>query len=260
MKSWISDARFFPYLTWKQVEQLPKQTLLVLPTASITQHGPHLPLATDTLIGSHLLGRALDLLPADLPIYALPPICYGKSAENRGFPGNLSVSTATFLAVLRDLGESVRASGLNRIVLLNTHGGNRSLVDAAARDLHAELGLDVYCLFSTSLKLPGVEGAEAAFAYHAGEVETSLLMAATPDLVRPEEYTAKYVKKLDDPRKLVPEFGGATYTWTARELSASGVLGDPSGATPEKGRLWSDLVIRAMADLLLEMYAFTRPT
>jgi creatinine amidohydrolase len=259
MKTWISDARFFPYLTWKQVERLPKDTLLVLPTTSITQHGHHLPLATDTLLGNHLLGRALDLLPPELPIYALPPVCYGKSAENRGFPGNLSVSSSTFLAVLQDIGASVRASGLNRLVFLNTHGGNRSLVDVAARDLHSEHGMDVYCLFGTGLKLPGIEGREAAYGYHAGEVETALLMAATPELVRKEDYTARYVRGLEDPGKLVPEFGSALYTWTAKELSATGVLGDPSGATPEKGREWSELVIKAMADLLLEMYRFQRP-
>jgi creatinine amidohydrolase len=259
MKTWISDARFFPYLTWKQVEQLPKDTLLVLPTASITQHGHHLPLANDTLISNFLLGRALDLLPPELPIYALPPVCYGKSAENRGFPGDLSVSSSTFLAVLRDLGESVRASGLNRIVMLNTHGGNRSLVDVAARDLHSEFDMDVYCLFGTGLKLPGVEGQEAAQGYLAGEVETALLMAATPELVRTGEYTSKYLRRPEDPGKLVPEFGGALYTWKAKELSPTGVLGDPSGATLEKGREWSELVIKAMADLLLEMYHFKRP-
>jgi hypothetical protein len=88
MKTWIPDARNFAYLNWKQVDALPREsTLLVLPTAAIEQHGHHLPLATDTLINNLLLGKALAL-PAELPVYALPPVCYGKSNEHIGFPGN----------------------------------------------------------------------------------------------------------------------------------------------------------------------------
>src|SRR5271155_2772276 len=104
MKTWISDARSFAYLNWKQVDALPRDTaLLVLPTAAIEQHGHHLPLATDTLINNLLLGKALAKLPPEAPVYALPPICYGKSNEHLGFPGTLSVSAATFQAVVRDL-------------------------------------------------------------------------------------------------------------------------------------------------------------
>ena len=127
MKTWIPDARNFAYLTWKQVDALPREsTLLVLPTAAIEQHGHHLPLATDTLINNLLLGKALDLLPGDLPIYALPPVCYGKSNEHIGFPGTLSVSAQTFLSVVRDLGASIAASGFKKVVLYNTHAPSRS--------------------------------------------------------------------------------------------------------------------------------------
>jgi creatinine amidohydrolase len=97
MKSWIPDSRNFAYLTWKQVDALPRdKTLLVLPTAAIEQHGPHLPLATDTLINSILLGAALARLPQETSVYALPAVCYGKSNEHIGFPGTLSVSSTTW--------------------------------------------------------------------------------------------------------------------------------------------------------------------
>ena len=103
MRTWIPDSRNFANLNWKQVDALSRdETLLVLPTAAIEQHGHHLPLATDTLINNLLLGRALALLPPEMPVFALPPICYGKSNEHIGFPGTLSVSSSTFTAVLRD--------------------------------------------------------------------------------------------------------------------------------------------------------------
>src|SRR5580692_1382073 len=112
MKTTIPDSRQFAYLNWKQVDALSRdRTILILPTAAIEQHGPHLPLATDTLINNVVLGRALDLLPADAPVYSLPPVCYGKSNEHLGFPGTLSVSSATFMAVLRDLGASIAVAG-----------------------------------------------------------------------------------------------------------------------------------------------------
>src|SRR5579862_9316711 len=147
MKTWIPDARNFAYLNWKQVDALPREsTLLVLPTAAIEQHGHHLPLATDTLINNLLLGHALQKLPSAEIVYALPPVHYGKSNEHLGFPGTLSVSSSTFMAVLRDLGASLAAAGFRRIAIFNTHGGNSSLVDVMARDLRAEFGLRTFTI------------------------------------------------------------------------------------------------------------------
>src|ERR1700761_1282309 len=170
MKTWISDARNFAYLTWKQVDALPREsTLLILPTAAIEQHGHHLPLATDTLINHLLLGKALEHIPAELPIFALPAVCYGKSNEHLGFPGTLSVSAQTFMAVIRDLGASIAAAGFKRLVLYNTHGGNTSLVDVMARDLRAEFGLRVFSLFgSGGAAFTGLGEQERTYGFHAG--------------------------------------------------------------------------------------------
>ena len=176
MKSWIPDNRNFAYLTWKQVDALPRdKTLLVLPTAAIEQHGPHLPLATDTLINSILLGAALARLSQETSVYALPAVCYGKSNEHIGFPGTLSVSATTFMAMVRDIGASLHESGFKKLVLYNTHGGNASLVDVMARDLRAEFGLQTFALYgSGGIGFEGVSQQEKAFGFHAGEIETAL--------------------------------------------------------------------------------------
>jgi creatinine amidohydrolase len=256
MKSWIPDERFFAYLTWKQVEALPKdRTLLVLPTAAIEQHGHHLPLATDTLINNLLLGRALSLLPAGLPIYALPPVCYGKSNEHIGFPGTMSVSASTLMAVLRDLGASIQAAGLRKIVLFNTHGGNHAVVDMMARDLRAEFGLRVFCLYGGG-PATGLGVQEATYGYHAGEVETALLLAATPELVHPDQYTANYIAQVGAPGSLVPEGGSATFAWLTRDIAPSGVLGDPAPATAENGERWIAQMAAHIAGALQEMLAY----
>jgi len=258
MKTWIPDARNFSYLTWKQVDALPREsTLLVLPTAAIEQHGHHLPLATDTLINNLLLGKALALIPAGLPIYALPPVCYGKSNEHIGFPGTMSVSAQTFLAVVRDLGASIAASGFERVVLYNTHGGNTSLVDVLARDLRAEFGLRTFSLFgSPGAAFEGVSPQERAYGFHAGEIETAYLLHATPSLVDTSAYTSNYIARVEEPEPLKPEGSAANFAWLTRDIAPSGVLGDPSPATAEHGEAWSNEAGARIAEMLVAMYNF----
>jgi creatinine amidohydrolase len=259
VKSWIPDSRNFAYLTWKQVDALPRETtLLILPTAAIEQHGPHLPLATDTLINSILLGAALTRLPAELAVYALPAVCYGKSNEHIGFPGTLSVSASTFMAVIRDLGSSLTASGFKKLVLYNTHGGNSSLVDVMARDLRAEFGLRVFSLFgSAGAAFTGLNDQERAYGFHAGEVETSFLLSAIPDLVHTDQYTVNYIADITKPEVLRPENAPATFAWLTRDIASSGVMGDPHPASEEKGTVWIEEAAGKLAAALSAMAAYT---
>jgi creatinine amidohydrolase len=258
VKTWIPDDRNFAYLTWKQVDALPRETtLLVLPTAAIEQHGHHLPLATDTLINNLLLGRALSRISPELPIYALPPVCYGKSNEHLGFPGTLSVSAQTFLAVVRDIGASVAAGGFKKLVLYNTHGGNTPLVDVLARDLRAEFGLRTFSLFgSPGAAFEGVSQQERTYGFHAGEIETAYLLHAVPELVHTDEYTANYIARVDKPELLRPEGSSANFAWLTRDIAPSGVLGDPSAANAENGERWCDEASVRIAEILVAMYNF----
>lgn len=255
MKTWISDHRIFAYLNWKQVEALPKnETLLILPTAAIEQHGHHLPLATDTLINNLLLGKALERLPKDAPVYALEPLCYGKSNEHLGFPGTLSLSATTFMAVVRDIGASVAASGFSKLALYNTHGGNSSLVDVLARDLRAEFRLRTFALYgSGGVRYEGVSSQERAYGFHAGEIETALLLSAAPDLVDRSAYTVNYIAQLDKPETLLPENAPATFAWLTRDIAPSGVMGDPRPATAENGALWIEQAAERIAQALEAM-------
>lgn len=258
MKTWIPDSRNFTYLTWKQVDALPREsTLLILPTAAIEQHGHHLPLATDTLLNNLLLGKALELIPPDLPIYALPPICYGKSNEHLGYPGTLSVSANTFMSVIRDLGASVSAGGFQKLAFYNSHGGNTSLVDVMARDLRAEFGLRTFTLFGfPGAKFEGVSPQELTYGFHAGEIETAYLLHATPELVHTDKYTSNYIARVDKPELLKPEGSHANFAWLTRDIAPSGVMGDPSPATAENGEKWLKEAAQGIAETLIAMYNF----
>ena len=258
MHTWIPAERTFAYLNWKQVEALPKdKTVLVLPTAAIEQHGHHLPLATDTLIGNLLLGKALAKLGKDVPVYALPNFCYGKSNEHIGFPGTMSLSASTFMAVVRDIGASVAASGFKKLVLYNTHGGNTSLDDVMARDLRSEFGLRVFYLSgSGGAKIEGLSPQERAYGFHAGEYETALLLAATPELVDTTAYTVNYIADIEKPELLLPENGPATFAWLTRDIAPSGVMGDPNPATAENGERWIEVAATKVAAALEAMVAY----
>jgi creatinine amidohydrolase len=260
MKTWIPDARNFAYLNWKQVDALPRDsTLLVLPTAAIEQHGHHLPLATDTLINNLLLGHALTKLAPELPVYALPPVHYGKSNEHLGFPGTLSVSASTFMAVVRDLGASLSAARFQKLVLYNTHGGNTSLIDVLARDLRAEFGLRTFALHgSGGISFEGLSQQERTYGFHAGEVETSLLLASVPELVDPSGYTVNYIADVAKAELLKPENAPATFAWLTHDIASSGVLGDPRPATPENGKRWLEEAATRLAAALEAMLAYPR--
>jgi creatinine amidohydrolase len=261
MKTWIPDERNFAYLNWKQVDALTREkTLVVLPTAAIEQHGHHLPLATDTLINNLLLGRALQKLPAELPVYALPPVHYGKSNEHLGFPGTLSLSATTFMAVVRDLGASLASAGFRKLVLYNTHGGNTSLIDVLARDFRAEFGLRMFALHgSGGISFTSLSAQEKAYGFHAGEVETAFLLAAAPELVDRNAYTVNYIADVSKPELLLPENAAATFAWLTRDIASSGVMGDPRPATAENGERWIAEAATRLADALQAMANYTPP-
>jgi len=255
MKSWVPDERNFAYLNWKTVDALPREsTLLILPTAAIEQHGHHLPLATDTLLNNLMLGHALKILPAELSVYALPPVHYGKSNEHIGFPGTLSVSASTFMAVLRDLGSSLAQARFQKLVLYNTHGGNTALIDVMARDLRAEFGLRTFALHgSGGISFEGLSPQEKAYGFHAGEVETALLLASSPELVDISAYTVNYIADVANPELLFPENAPATFAWLTRDIAPSGVMGDPRPASAENGARWLDQAATRLAAALEAM-------
>jgi creatinine amidohydrolase len=258
MRTWIADSRRLAYMNWKAVDALPREkTLLILPTGAIEQHGHHLPLATDTLIGQLLLGRALELVPKELPIFALEPVCYGKSNEHIGFPGTMAMSATTYMSVLHDIGASVHAAGFRKLLFFNTHGGNAALNDVMARDLRAEFGLRTFYMSGgAGAKLDGLNPQEAKYGFHAGEVETAWLLAATPDLVDTSAYTANYIAHVDRPAALSPENGAVNFAWLTRDIAESGVLGDPTPATAENGERWIAACAEKAAAAIIAAYEY----
>lgn len=256
-------ARYLPYLTSPEIAALPKErAAVVLSVASIEQHGPHLPVVTDSLVGQTILARALEQLDPDAQVWVVPPLCYGKSNEHRPFAGTLTLSAQTLAAVVREIAQSLARAGFRRLILLNSHGGNPPVLDYIARDVHEETRM---MLFSIMISRMGInesvrDAQEFAWGIHAGEGETSWVLAIAPELVHMERTAdlGDYPRMPDGVEHLAIR-GPVGFSWLTAELNPAGVLGDPRGATAAQGEEYLELTVRKLAGVLDEIARFEMP-
>ena len=195
---------------------VPPSALLLVPTGSFEQHGPHLPLHTDTAIATAVAQRAARRLSGDGPVLVGPPIAYGASGEHQDFPGTVSIGTEALRVAIVEL---VRSASVwaGRVVLVNGHGGNLAALRLATGLLRGE-GRDVGWVPC------GVPGGDA----HAGHVETSVMLHLAPDEVDMARAVAGNREPLD---RLMP----ALVAGGVRTVSPTGILGDPRDATAAAG-------------------------
>ena len=238
--------------------------IAVLPVAAIEQHGPHLPLNVDTTLVEGVIAAALPQLPADLPVLFLPTQAVGLSPEHAAFAGTLTLKAETVIRLWTELAESVAAAGVKKLVLLNSHGGQVGLLDVVARDLRARLGLLVYSVNWFNLPLLDERGAsvsdlfsadEHRFGIHAGEIETSMMLALKPDQV--DMTKAQNFRSTSQDRaekfSLLGDGKSAKLAWQMQDYNPHGAVGNAAAATAEKGRVVLNSTGRSLAKLLVEI-------
>jgi creatinine amidohydrolase len=220
----VSAGRDLTGAVWPAIRA---DALVLVPIGSTEQHGPHLPLSTDTVIAQAVAERAVGALS---PVSALvaPAIPYGASGEHADFPGTISIGHEALQAVIMETARSL-ALWAGRLVYVNGHGGNVATLDAAVSRLRAE-GHDVAWAGC------GVPGGDA----HAGFTETSVMLHLAPELVRPSAGVTGETRPLAE---LMPDLVARG----VRAVSPSGVLGDPAGASAEKGREIVAAMVAAVA-------------
>jgi creatinine amidohydrolase len=245
--------RYLPAMSSSQICQLAQKerALVILPTGAVEQHGPHLPVGVDALLGQAYLDRALPKLKPDAPVYVLPPIQVGKSNEHTGFPGTLIIHRESLRQLILSAGRQITAWGFKRIAILNTHGGNISVIKSVLRELYIDMGIEPHIL-TFAYKID-ISEREATFGIHANELESSLMYAITPDMVAPENATCCWIGKVGDAKQLQCEFAPATYAWKTLDISCSGTMGDATIATSEKGHQWIEASVRSLVEKLTEM-------
>jgi len=230
-----------------------KGATVVVPVASIEQHGPHLPTMTDTLLGHGVACAACERLAPTQPCVVTEPVWSGLSEHHMRLGATLSLDFATFLAVLRGIVRSLDRHGFRRIMLLNSHGGNvaalKTVVEELTRELpHLGLVTATHWHLAADLVDPELETQRSI--RHACEAETSLVMALRPDLV---DETALEAAVCLDPRDRVDSSDDGSYRWESfADKTPSGALGDPRAASAEKGRRLLDLLAGRLAERLAD--------
>ena len=231
----------------------------VLPVAAIEQHGPHLPLSVDRDILDGIIATALPLMPDTLPALILPTCAVGKSNEHARYPGTLTLSAATLMAMWSDIGASVAAAGVRRLVILNSHGGQIAPMDIVVRDLRIQHGLIAVAAnwFAWGTPPGLLTEDESRHGIHAGDMETSIMLALRPDLVamdRAQDFRPLNARLAAENRHLGLGPGGRL-GWQAQDLHPSGAMGNAAAATAAKGRAFLDHAARELVTLLHEVAA-----
>ncbi len=231
-------------LTGPEVKELVRRDpVAVLPLAAIEQHGPHLPLSTDLDVGRGLLARAAARLPADCPVRVLPGLAVGASTEHvqAGLAGTLALDSEQLAAVIVRIGGALADCGVRRLVLSNSHGGNRHAMETAGLRLRREHGLLVVKATYFAFERPAdvvLPEAEWRHGLHGGAVETAMMLHLHPDRVRTTEVArfAAFGAELEAAgSRILPE-GPAAFAWLAGDLNPSGAAGDAGLATAQMGR------------------------
>ncbi len=271
-----SPSRFWADWSTRDFAQAQKsgalaQTIAVLPVSATEQHGPHLPLKVDSALVDGVIAAALPHVPADVPALFLPTQTVGLSPEHTAFPGTLTLKAETTIRLWTDIAESVAASGVKKLVLLNSHGGQVGVMDIVARDLRSRLGILVYSVNWFGLPLIGPQGEdvnalftahEHRFGIHAGEIETSMMLALDPSHVR-MGLAENFASASEDRARQFAILGNgksAKLGWQMQDYNPAGAVGNAQAATAEKGAAVLDAAGRALAALLAEVHRLPMTT
>jgi creatinine amidohydrolase len=254
-------SHFWAEMAWTDFQTTDMaEVIAVLPIAAVEQHGPHLPLGVDFMLMQGYIERVVTRLPSDLNVLFLPTQPIGHSIEHTDFPGTLSLSATTVIAVLTEIGACIHRTGCRKLVLLNSHGGNVPLLDVAAHELRAKFGL--FAVMASWHRFGYPDGLFAAeeltHGIHAGDVETSLMLSFRPDLVRGDKIAdfPSQSAALESDFTWLRAGRPTGFGWMAQDLSGPGAMGNAQAASADKGEASADYGATAFVELLQDIAAF----
>lgn len=254
----VQGPKTLPEMTWAEVSDLLDETdMVIVPVASTEQHGPHLPLATDSIQATEIARRTVARLGEEgITVVAGPTICFGVSPYHMPFPGTINLSSDTLKAVIKEVCQSLYQHGFRRFALLLGHGGNYAVMQVAAQDLVVELADSqfVFLNFLPALreKYPEILASDKEEG-HAGEGETARILVTHPNLVdidRAEEFYSRAAEEAESEDH--PLLGGGMYVpvrdWKA--VTPYGSVGNPSLATQTAGEESYDVIVEWVAEAI----------
>ncbi|WP_288261993.1 creatininase family protein [uncultured Prochlorococcus sp.] len=246
----------FEYLNWQEIEIIAKdkRSTVIWPFGAVEQHGPHLPLATDSIFVDEIISEVFKQFSPDIPLKKLPTQYIGFSPEHKSFAGTISLSSNLIISMIKEVGGQLSEMGFKRLILINGHGGQISLLHTAARELRSFTpDIAVFPCFLWS----GVNGlselltkTEIENGLHASLAETSLMLALKPQLVGDERPNEVIKGKIPEGWSLE---GNAPTAWLTDDFSKSGVIGDSRGANANLGNDLKNLLIDHWYKLIMNL-------
>lgn len=260
----MPSSRYWIELSTREIAALPEGTIAILPTGAVEQHGPHLPVGTDSLINRGILARMLELIPPGLSVVILPEQTIGTSHEHLSYPGTLSHTPSAIMEIWTTALEGALRAGVKKLLLFNSHGGQVRLLQPTALMLRQRFSaLAFYASWFDAGYPEGMfSREEIEFGIHAGAIETAMIMHLYPHLVASEhigDFPSKAAGLDSEFRLLQSDPGGGRmggFGWMMQDLHASGAAGDARQATVEKGRALVDRAASRLAELLGEIDRF----
>ena len=237
---------------------LSESSIILLPVGAIEQHGPHLPMSVDRVIAEETAKAIVERCSNDLDVWLLPTLAVSKSNEHDWSIGTISLRYETLMSVLDDIGRSLSKTPAKKLVLLNGHGGNTTLLNTALRELRLNYSLETFLIHPA---LPPAYGGsstedELGMGIHGGRDETSVFMFLRPDLVDLTKAERRIPEKLD--RNKHVKFGGSvSFGWLSNDFHEDGYIGDPTGASIELGETLFNSAVESLCEALAEIKTFS---
>lgn len=245
-------------MTWEEIREAGQAgAIVILPVGATEQHGPHLAIKTDTALVFEIAVRAATLASQKTPVVVAPALPYGYSGYHAGFPGSPSIAQQTYIHVIEELGQSLLGTDFKRLLILNGHGGNTAALAVAAEDLyhrtHAAIAVANYWTLAAQ-EIGSIRASAPGGICHACELETSCMLALDRSAVRPEKI-AKAIPKWDGEKVLCDLVAKSELcpAFRAAEVSSSGVMGDPTLASAEKGQKFLNAIVERVTNLIIDL-------
>lgn len=247
---------FLADCTWKEIQTLDKKTVVIVPFGAMEQHGPHLPMKTDSAIAGEIVQRIEQKLKDSVLI--LPVQWMGYSPHHMNFGGSITLSAETYIRVAVEIITSIVQAGFNNILLLNAHGGNRAILDVAANELKMQ---NPFIRFVTATywnvaraQIQSIRESEPGGLGHACELETSMMLAAHPATVHMElahpDGAWPCSQFLGQDMLMGSDVGVPS---SFAEFTVSGVNGNPLTASSAKGERFLDAIVQRLIELITEI-------
>ncbi|MCM2292458.1 creatininase family protein [Allorhizobium sp. BGMRC 0089] len=234
--------------------------IAVLPLGAHEQHGPHLPFETDTLIARGVVDRLIEVLPDHLPVTFLPVEPIGYSIEHMDVAGTQSLGYGEAIDRWLAMAENLRRQGIRKLMMLNAHGGNSPLMTIVATEARVRFDMLAVATSWTRFGVPEglISPEDKAIDIHAGEIETSVMLALRADLVRmdkAEDFSSRQSEFISRFRHL-RAYGPHAFGWKMADLNAMGAAGKASRASAEKGEALLSHSVRGLIELIEDIHAF----